>query len=102
MVHLPFFIWIIPAEKLREENELMAMEFYQAEGAIEFDFETSLWEDEDTRTFHENLIDLRTMVPAVSMIDFFIYISCDFVEFYQTDGAIEFEFENLTVGKCIH
>ena len=54
-------------EKLQEENELMAMDFFRADGSVvEFDFETSLWEDEDTRTFHENLIDLRTMVPAVS------------------------------------
>jgi hypothetical protein len=26
----------------------------------------ALWEDEDTRTFYENLIDLKAVIPGVS------------------------------------
>ena len=48
---------------------MMALDFMTADHSkAEFDFETSLWEDEDTRTFHENLIDLRTMVPGVCQL----------------------------------
>ena len=53
-------------EITQEEREMMDLEFLSADRSrAEFDFETSLWEDEDTRTFHENLIDLRMMVPGV-------------------------------------
>ncbi|XP_033096855.1 regulator of nonsense transcripts 2-like isoform X2 [Anneissia japonica] len=57
-------------EKLREEreNDLIGM-FGGMKSSSDFDFETSLWEDEDTRTFHENLTDLRTIVPAILFKD---------------------------------
>ncbi|XP_033641812.1 regulator of nonsense transcripts 2-like [Asterias rubens] len=58
------------AEISPEEREMMALDFMTADHSkAEFDFETSLWEDEDTRTFHENLIDLRTMVPGILFKD---------------------------------
>ncbi|XP_071961519.1 regulator of nonsense transcripts 2-like [Antedon mediterranea] len=57
-------------EKLREEreNDLIGMLGGMRSNG-EFDFETSLWEDEETRTFHENLTDLRTIVPAILFKD---------------------------------
>lgn len=49
-----------------DEDDLLTIDFLHPEKSLaDFDFEHSLWEDEDTRTFHENLIDLRTMVPAI-------------------------------------
>ncbi|XP_071816904.1 regulator of nonsense transcripts 2-like isoform X3 [Apostichopus japonicus] len=49
-----------------DEDDLLTIDFLHPEkNMADFDFENSRWEDEDTRTFHENLIDLRTMVPAI-------------------------------------
>ena len=33
----------------------------------------SLWEDEDTRTFYENLVDLKSVVPGVSASGSYAY-----------------------------
>ena len=33
---------------------------------LQYDGDTGLWEDEDTRTFYENLKDLKSLVPSVS------------------------------------
>ncbi|XP_077976967.1 regulator of nonsense transcripts 2-like isoform X2 [Glandiceps talaboti] len=35
----------------------------------EFDFETSLWEDEDTKSFYESLLDLKAFVPGILFKD---------------------------------
>ena len=32
---------------------------------LQYDTENGLWEDEDTRTFYENLKDLKSFVPQV-------------------------------------
>ena len=54
-------------ELTQDEIDLMTIDLLSADGQLaEFDWANSLWEDEDTRTFHENLINLRSMVPAVS------------------------------------
>lgn len=59
-----------------DEDDLLTIDFLHPEkNMADFDFENSRWEDEDTRTFHENLIDLRTMVPAVSN-------SCNWILFF--------------------
>ncbi|XP_022098777.1 regulator of nonsense transcripts 2-like [Acanthaster planci] len=58
------------AEITQEERDMMALDYLGSDkSGAEFDFDTSLWEDEDTRTFHENLIDLRTMVPGILFKD---------------------------------
>nr|XP_054752267.1 regulator of nonsense transcripts 2-like [Lytechinus pictus] len=61
----------LPVEELSQtELELMAIDMMRTDGQLsEFDWANSLWEDDDTRTFHENLINLRTMVPAILFKD---------------------------------
>eukprot|EP00057_Strongylocentrotus_purpuratus_P014034 XP_011668508.1 PREDICTED: regulator of nonsense transcripts 2 [Strongylocentrotus purpuratus] len=61
----------LPVEELTQtELDLMAIDMMGTDGQLtEFDWANSLWEDDDTRTFHENLINLRSMVPAILFKD---------------------------------
>nr|XP_006818844.1 PREDICTED: regulator of nonsense transcripts 2-like [Saccoglossus kowalevskii] len=37
--------------------------------SVEFDWDTSLWEDEDAKSFYENLVDLKAFVPGILFKD---------------------------------
>lgn len=66
-ISINFFYFFIFLELTQTELDLMAIDMMGTDGQLtEFDWANSLWEDDDTRTFHENLINLRSMVPAVS------------------------------------
>ncbi|XP_072181831.1 regulator of nonsense transcripts 2-like [Diadema setosum] len=61
----------LPVEELsKDELDILTIDMMGSDGQLsEFDWANSLWEDEDTRTFHENLINLRSMVPAILFKD---------------------------------
>ncbi|XP_070557491.1 regulator of nonsense transcripts 2-like isoform X2 [Ptychodera flava] len=56
-------------ESARLESGVGIEKFNPYNLTVEFDFETSLWEDEDTKSFYESLINLRAFVPGILFKD---------------------------------
>ena len=55
----------LPIEKLETEDEMMGIDIYSHDTEFEYDGENTLFEDEDTRQFYENLPDLKALVPQI-------------------------------------
>ncbi|CAB3980994.1 regulator of nonsense transcripts 2 isoform X1, partial [Paramuricea clavata] len=53
------------SESLPEEDASGGINIFNPFKLTEYDGDTGLWEDEDTRTFYENLKDLKSLVPSI-------------------------------------
>lgn len=55
----------------KQENEVGTLDIHNRfkHNDFQFDMDTSLWEDEDTRTFYENLPDLKSFIPGILFKD---------------------------------
>uniref|UniRef100_T1IJL6 Regulator of nonsense transcripts 2 n=1 Tax=Strigamia maritima TaxID=126957 RepID=T1IJL6_STRMM len=52
----------------KQDPEIGTLDIHNRFKSSEFDGDTSLWEDEDTRSFYENLPDLKALVPGVKIL----------------------------------
>lgn len=55
----------LPEDQLEEREELGTVNIFTPVRGVEYDSENGLWEDEDTRTFYENVKDLKVLVPQI-------------------------------------
>jgi len=55
----------LPEEQIEEKVESGTINIFTPVRGNEYDTENGLWEDEDTRTFYENLKDLKSFVPQI-------------------------------------
>lgn len=59
----------LPEDKSAQEDQGMGIDLFTPGRAGELELEGGLWEDEDSRSFYESLIDLKAFVPAILFKD---------------------------------
>ncbi|XP_066925747.1 regulator of nonsense transcripts 2-like isoform X2 [Clytia hemisphaerica] len=55
----------LPEDEQNESEDMGTVNVFTPLKGVEYDSETGLWEDEDTRTFYEKLEDLKEKVPQI-------------------------------------
>uniref|UniRef100_A0A646QJ82 Regulator of nonsense transcripts 2 n=1 Tax=Hemiscolopendra marginata TaxID=943146 RepID=A0A646QJ82_9MYRI len=66
----------------KQESEMGTLDIHNRfkNNEFQFDVDTSLWEDEDTRSFYENLPDLKSFIPGILFKDSVQSISSDILQ----------------------
>uniref|UniRef100_UPI00358E2643 regulator of nonsense transcripts 2 isoform X2 n=1 Tax=Myxine glutinosa TaxID=7769 RepID=UPI00358E2643 len=59
----------LPEDKSSHEDPSIGIDVFAAGRAGDPDAEGGIWEDDDTRSFYENLVDLKAFVPAILFKD---------------------------------
>lgn len=59
----------LPEDEQNEREEMGTVNIFTPVRGVEYDSENGIWEDEDTRTFYENLEDLKERVPQILFKD---------------------------------
>lgn len=59
----------LPEDEQQEREEMGTINIFTPVKGVEYDAETGLWEDEDTRSFYECIKDLKILVPQILFKD---------------------------------